>query len=150
MLTAGALPLRRVWPAPVFLWTVLVAAVLAEWPIRGALYPVALAISLYTVAALMRRAEALAAAVLTAAVVLPAATAGWLSSWLPAVYEIAATAAVLLLGLYVSTRRAYLAELRDRAQRMERERDRTPRWPRPWNGPASPGRCTTAWPITSR
>jgi membrane-associated HD superfamily phosphohydrolase len=126
----------------VFLWTILVAAVLVEWPIRGALYPVALAISLYTVAALMRRAEALAAAVLTAAVVLPAAgQAGWLSSWLPAVYEIAATAAVLLLGLYVSTRRAYLAELRDRAQRMERERDQNT---------ALAGRCTTAWPITSR
>jgi signal transduction histidine kinase len=123
-LTAGALPLRRIWPGPVFLWTVLVAAVLAEWPIRGALYPVALAISLYTVAALRRRAEALAAAVLVAAVLLPAAgQAGWQNSWLPAVYEIAATAAVLLAGLYVSTRRAYLAELRDRAQRLERERD---------------------------
>jgi signal transduction histidine kinase len=33
------------------------------------------------------------------------------------------TAAVLIVGLYVSTRRAYLAELRDRAGRMERERD---------------------------
>jgi signal transduction histidine kinase len=123
-LTAGALPLRRVWPGPVFAWTLLVTAVLAEWPIRGMLYPVALAISLYTVAALMRRAEALAAAVLVAAVVLPAAgQAGWRSSWLPAIYEIAATAAVLVAGLYVSTRRAYLAELRDRAQRLERERD---------------------------
>jgi signal transduction histidine kinase len=124
VLTAGALPLRRVWPGPVFVWTVLVAAVLAEWPIRGALYPVALGISLYTVAALMRRAEALAAAVLAAAAVLPAAgQGGWRTSWLPAIYEIAAVAAVLLAGLYVSTRRAYLAALRDRAQRLERERD---------------------------
>ena len=31
--------------------------------------------------------------------------------------------AVLLVGLYVGTRRAYLAELRDRARRLERERD---------------------------
>ncbi len=124
VLTAGALPLRRVWPGPVFFWTVLVAAILAEWPIQGALYPVALAISLYTVAALMRRAEALTAGVLAAAVVLPAAgQGGWRTSWLPAIYEIAAIAAVLLAGLYVSTRRAYLAALRDRAQRMERERD---------------------------
>ena len=65
-----ALPLRRVWPGPVFLWTLLAAAVLAQWPARGALFPVALAISLYTVAATMRRAEALAAAVLVAGVVL--------------------------------------------------------------------------------
>ena len=124
VLTAGALPLRRVWPGPVFAWTVLVTAVLAEWPIRGMLYPVALAISLYTVAALARRAEALAAAVLAAAVLIPAAgQAGWRISWLPVIYEIVATAAVTLAGLYVSTRRAYLAELRGRAQRLERERD---------------------------
>ena len=54
VLTAGALPLRRVWPGPVFLWTLLAAAVLAQWPAHGALFPVALAISLYTVAATMR------------------------------------------------------------------------------------------------
>jgi signal transduction histidine kinase len=125
-LTALALPLRRVWPGPVFLWTVGVAAVLAEWPIRGALYPVALAICLYTVAATMRRAEALAAAVLVAGVVLPAAGQdGWHNSWLPAIYEVTATAAVLAAGLYAGTRRAYLAELRDRAQRLERERDQS-------------------------
>jgi signal transduction histidine kinase len=97
---------------------------LAEWPIRGSLYPVALAISLYTVAATMRRAEALTAAVLAAGVVLPAAGAdGWRNSWLPAIYEVATIAGVLVAGLYTSTRRAYLAELRDRAQRLERERD---------------------------
>ena len=43
VLTAGALPLRRVWPGPVFLWTLLAAAVVAQWPDRGALFPVALA-----------------------------------------------------------------------------------------------------------
>ena len=124
VLTAAALPLRRVWPGPVFLWTAGVAAVLAEWPVRGALFPVALAISLYTVAATMKRAQALAAAVLAAAVVLPAAgQGGWRNSWLPAVYEITAIAAVLVAGLYVNTRRAYLAELRDRSRRLERERD---------------------------
>jgi signal transduction histidine kinase len=123
-LTAGALPLRRVWPGPVFLWTAGVAAVLVEWPVRGDLYPVALAISLYTVAATMRRADALVAAALAAGAVLPAAAqGGWLNGWLPAVYEVAAIAGVLVAGLYASTRRAYLAELRDRAQRLERERD---------------------------
>jgi signal transduction histidine kinase len=124
VLTALALPLRRVWPGPVFLWTVLVAAVLGEWPVRGALFPVALAISLYTVAAAMRRAEALVAAVLVVGVVLPAAgQGGWRVSWLPAIYEVTAIVAVLAVGLYAGTRRAYLAELRDRAQRLERERD---------------------------
>jgi len=34
-------------------------------------------------------------------------------------------AGVLIAGLYASTRRAYLAELRDRAQRLEREHDQT-------------------------
>ena len=124
VLTAAALPLRRVWPGPVFLWTAGVAAVLVEWPVRGALFPVALAISLYTVAVTMKRAQALAAAVLAAGVVLPAAgQGGWRNSWLPAVYEITAITAVLVAGLYVSTRRAYLAELRDRSRRLERERD---------------------------
>jgi hypothetical protein len=43
VLTAAALPVRRVWPGPVFLWTLLAAAVLAQWPSHGALFPVATA-----------------------------------------------------------------------------------------------------------
>ena len=128
VLTALALPLRRVWPGPVFGWTVLAAAVLAQWPDRGALFPVALAIALYTVAATMRRAAALAAAVLAwpawwSPVVAPgrhASLGGWRSRTPPGL-----AAAVLVVGLYVGTRRAYLAELRDRARRLERERDQT-------------------------
>jgi len=56
VLTALVLPLRRVWPVPVFGVMVLIAAVLAQWPVRGALFPVGLAIGLYTVAATMSRA----------------------------------------------------------------------------------------------
>jgi signal transduction histidine kinase len=124
VLTAGALPLRRVWPGPVFLWTLLAAAVLAWWPAHGALFPVALAIALYTVAAMTRRAEALAAAALTAGVVLLVVAQDGTRHWALAVTDAAGLAgAVLLVGLYVGTRRAYLAELRDRAQRLERERD---------------------------
>jgi signal transduction histidine kinase len=123
-LTALALPLRRVWPGPVFLWTVLVAAVLAKWPTHGALFPVALAISLYTVAATMRRAEALAAAVLAAGVVIIVVAQDGTRHWALAISDASGfAAAVLIAGLYVGTRRAYLAELRDRAQRLERERD---------------------------
>jgi signal transduction histidine kinase len=124
--TAGALPLRRVWPGPVFAWTLLAAAILAQWPDRGALFPVALAISLYTVAALMRRAAALAAAVLVAGVMLLVVAQDGTRHWALATSDAAGyAAAVLVAGLYVGTRRAYLAALRDRSRRLERERDQT-------------------------
>ena len=152
VLTAGALPLRRVWPGPVFLWTLVAAAVLAQWPAHGTLFPVALAIALYTVATTMRRAEALAAAVLAAGVVVLVVAQDGTRHWALAISDaVGFAAAVLLVGLYVGTRRAYLAELRDRARRLERERDARPaRWLRRRNGPVSPARCTTAWPTTSR
>jgi signal transduction histidine kinase len=122
--TAAALPLRRVWPGPVFVWTLLAAAVLAQWPDRGALFPVALAISLYTVAAMMRRAEALAAAVLVVGVTLLVVAQDGTRHWPVAVSDAAGfAAAVTVVGLYVATRRAYLAALNDRARRLERERD---------------------------
>jgi signal transduction histidine kinase len=126
VLTALVLSPRRVWPGPVFGVMVVMAAVLAQWPVRGALFPVALAISLYTVAATMSRATAFVAAALAVAAEIPAAgQGGWHDSWLALVYEVIATAAVLVAGLYASTRRAYLAELRDRTQRLEREHDQT-------------------------
>ena len=126
VLTAAALPLRRVWPGPVFGWTLLAAAVLAQWPDRGALFPVGLAISLYTVAAMRRRAEALAAAVLVAGLVLVVVAQDGTQRWPVAISDaVGFTAAVLVAGLYVNTRRAYLSELRDRAGRLERERDHT-------------------------
>jgi signal transduction histidine kinase len=124
VLTAAALPLRRVWPGPVFAWTLLAAAGLAQWPAHGALFPVALAISLYTVAATMRHVQALAAAVLTAGVILLVVAQDGTGHWALAVTDAVGLAgAVMLVGLYVGTRRAYLAELRDRAHRLERERD---------------------------
>jgi len=126
VLTVLVLSLRRVWPGPVFGVMVLMAAVLAQWPVRGELYPVALAIALYTVAATLSRSAALVAAALALAAELSAAgQGGWSDSWLPVIFEVIVIAAVLIAGLYASTRRAYLAELRDRAQRLERERDQT-------------------------
>jgi signal transduction histidine kinase len=126
VLTTVVLTVRRVWPGPVFIVVVLMAAVLAQWPVRGALFPVALAISLYTVAATMSRTTALAAAALATAAEIPATgQGGWHNSWLAMIYEVIAIAAIVVAGLYVSTRRAYLAELRDRAQRLEREHDQT-------------------------
>jgi signal transduction histidine kinase len=126
VLTVLVLPLRRVWPGPVFAVMVLVAAVLAQWPVRGELFPAALAIALYTVAATMSRAAALVAAALALAAEIPAAgQGGWHNGWLAVVYEFTGVAAVVAAGLYAGTRRAYLAELRDRAQRLEREHDQT-------------------------
>ncbi|MGP7997318.1 MAG: sensor histidine kinase [Streptosporangiaceae bacterium] len=124
VLTAAALPLRRVWPGPVFLWTLLATAGLAQWPAHGTLFPVALAIALYTVAVTLRPAGALAAAALMAGVLVLAVAQDGTRHWGLAITDAAGLAAgVLLVGLYVGTRRAYLAELRDRAQRLERERD---------------------------
>jgi signal transduction histidine kinase len=126
VLTAAALPLRRVWPGPVLAWTLLAAAVLAQWPAHGALFPVALAVSLYTVATTMRRAAAFTAAALVAGVVLAVVAQDGTHHWALAVSDAAGfTAAVLVVGLYVGTRRAYLAELNDRARRLEREREQT-------------------------
>jgi signal transduction histidine kinase len=126
VLTVVVLSLRRVWPGPVFCVVVLMAAVLAQWPVRGTLLPVALAIALYTVAATLTRRVALVAAALVVAAEVPAAgQGGWHDSWLALIYELTATAAVLIAGLYASTRRAYLAELRDRTERLEREHDQT-------------------------
>ena len=125
-MTVLVLPLRRVWPGPVFGVVVLMAAVLAQWPVRGELFPVALAIALYTVAATMSRAAALVAAALAVAAEVPqAGQGGWHNGWLAVVYVATGVAAVLIAGLYASARRAYLAELRDRAQRLEREHDQT-------------------------
>ena len=126
IVTAAALPLRRVWPGPVFLWTLLAAALVAQWPDRGALFPVVLAISLYTVAATMRRVQAVAAAVLVAGVMLLVVAQDGTHHWPVAVSDAAGFAAVVLVvGLYAGTRRAYLAALRDRARRLERERDQS-------------------------
>ena len=126
VVTAAALPLRRVWPGPVFVWTLLAAALVAQWPDRGALFPVALAISLYTVAATMRRVQAVAAAVLVGGLTLLVVAQDGTHNWPVAVSDAAGfAAAVLVVGLYAGTRRAYLAALRDRAWQLERERDQS-------------------------
>ena len=126
VLTALVVSLRRIWPGPVFCVVVLMAAILAQWPVRGELVPVALAFTLYTVAATLSRNLALVAAALTVAAEIPATgQGGWHHSWLAMIYEVIAIAAVVVAGLYTNTRRAYLVELRDRAQRLEREHDQT-------------------------
>src|SRR5262245_32100720 len=115
-LMVAPLVVRRIWPIPVF--GVMVAAAIAavSWDRRR----------VDGLALLRPRRAALVCAGLLeiAAVVLGVLLAGraW---WSSATFETGqpALAAALGLGLYSATRRAWLAELRDRADRLERERD---------------------------
>jgi signal transduction histidine kinase len=124
-LMVAPLVVRRIWPIPVF--GVMVAAAIGAvlWD-RRLVDGLALFIAVYTVAALRPRRAALVCAGLLeiAAVVLGVLFLGraW---WTSAVFGTgqAGLAAALGLGLYSAARRAYLAELHDRADRLERERD---------------------------
>jgi len=123
-LSAVPLLVRRIWPVPVFgvMLAVSLAAGLAGH--SHAVNAAALLIALYTVAAMRPRRDALACtALLELAVVaglLAFAGGTW---WYDAIFVSGMVAAALGLGLYSATRRAYLAELQDRAERLERERD---------------------------
>uniref|UniRef100_UPI002AD233E6 sensor histidine kinase n=1 Tax=unclassified Frankia TaxID=2632575 RepID=UPI002AD233E6 len=94
------------------------------WLEFGALNGAALLIALYTVATMRPRRDALAcAALLEAFAVAGTIAVSQDSWWLNVIFLSGLIAAALGLGLYSSTRRAYLAELHDRAERLERERD---------------------------
>jgi signal transduction histidine kinase len=123
-LSATPLLVRRIWPIPV-LGCVLAAniGVVISGDHR-AVNGLALLIALYTVATMRPRRDALACVGLfelaVVAGLLLFAGSGW---WFDAIFVSGMVAAALGLGLYSATRRAYLAELRDRAARLERERD---------------------------
>src|SRR6516165_5636523 len=124
-LMVAPLVVRRIWPIPVF-GVMVAAAIGAVWWDKRLVDGLALLIAVYTVAALRPRRAAMVCAGLLeiAAVVLGVLWLGraW---WSSAVFGTgqAGLAAALGLGLYSATRRAWLAELRDRADRLERERD---------------------------
>jgi signal transduction histidine kinase len=117
------LVVRRIWPAPVFGW-VLATSFIAEVIAAHAASALAVGVALYTVAKLLQRRDALIAAGLLELAAIAAAIriagSGW---WYDAIFLSGLIAAALALGLYAGTRRAYLAELHDRADRLERERD---------------------------
>ena len=123
-LAAAPLLVRRIWPVPVLGCIMAIELAAALWIRLDAVNGVALLIALYTVASMRPRREALAcAALLEVAIV---AGTIWVVSgawWTDAIFLSGLVAAALGLGLYFSTRRAYLAELHDRAERLERERD---------------------------
>jgi signal transduction histidine kinase len=122
-LMVAPLVVRRIWPIPVFGWILVTQIAAVSWN-RNLVAGPALLIALYTVARLQSRRDALACAgvlelfVVTALPLL--AGGGW---WHDLIFLSGLIAAALGLGLYTGTRRAYLAELRDRADRLERERD---------------------------
>jgi signal transduction histidine kinase len=122
-LIVAPLLVRRIWPIPVFGWVLATSIPAGLWN-RHLFAGPALLVALYTVAALRPRRDALACAgVLEFAVVaalLLFAGGDW---WYDALFASGLIAAPIGLGLYATTRRAYLAELQDRADRLEREKD---------------------------
>jgi signal transduction histidine kinase len=122
---ALVLPLlgRRRWPVPVFGLIAVIA--FAQWlaDVR-AFGDAALLVALYTVAVSQpRRVTLLAAAVVEVGVVL--AVARWASGdWLRGFVGLSGLAvAAAVTGTSIRTRRALVASLHERAERLERERD---------------------------
>jgi signal transduction histidine kinase len=121
-LSAAPLLVRRIWPVPVFgcVLAVSLGVAIDQHTANG----LALLIALYTVTAMRPRREALACAgVLELFIVACTIWLAGTSWWYPAIFLSGLVGAAVGLGLYSATRVAYLAELRDRAARLERERD---------------------------
>jgi signal transduction histidine kinase len=126
----GAVHLPLVWRrrAPVLVfWTVLVlagAALTTSPPaIVQGVYPESLAlVAVYTVARYRPRRHLWPAVAVLEGILVAVA---WQQDqpWTSLALGTSALAATVLLGVTISTRRAYLAELEERARRLERERD---------------------------
>jgi signal transduction histidine kinase len=121
-LSAAPLLVRRIWPVPVLgcVLAVSLAVAIDQHTANG----LALLVALYTVATMRPRREALACAAVFELFIV--ALTVWLAGsswWYPAIFLSGLVGAALGLGLYSATRLDYLAELRDRAARLERERD---------------------------
>jgi signal transduction histidine kinase len=124
VLAAIPLAARRRWPVPVFACVLALSLATALWDSFRAVNGLALLIALYTVASLRPRREALACtAALFALIVSIAFWQAGGTFWYDGIFVCGLFVAALGLGLYSATRRAYLAEQTDRADRLERERD---------------------------
>ena len=120
---AAPLIVRRSYPLPVFGWVLLAACAAGLWNHRlVAALPVMVA--LFTVASLLRRrVAAVCAGIVEVAVVAATILLTGSDWWYYAIPFTGLLAAAVGTGLYASTRRVYLLELHDRAERLERERD---------------------------
>lgn len=122
---------RRRWPSGVF--CCLSAFAFMSWlvDVRTESAGASLLVALYTVGRWQPRTNAfLAAAVMEVGAVLATQRWGHDASQPAAVVFVlisGTVVAALVLGIYVRTRGAYLASLRDRAERAERERDQLAR-----------------------
>ena len=123
--STGPLVLRRRRPVAVFAWIYVLTGASAWFDPHLGSGPAAL-VALYTVASWCSRRTALyAVAVLEVGAVaasIRVADGNW---WYALIFLTGMVAAASGLGLYAATRRAYLRELHDRAERLERERDQT-------------------------
>ncbi|MGA5729958.1 sensor histidine kinase [Streptomyces seoulensis] len=130
-LQAGlVLPLlwRRRRPALAF--GVIAAVFFLQWFVGAALRAdIALFVALYGVALRARTPQLLWACGITAGALVPAAVrvSGVLSVWVSLFFLLSTATAAVALGLTVRIRRAQLAGLRDRAARLETERDQRSR-----------------------
>jgi signal transduction histidine kinase len=123
-LSAAPLLVRRIWPVPVLGCVLAASLAIVIASDHHTANGLALLVALYTVATMRPRREALACAAVFELVIV--AITIWLAGsswWYPAIFLSGLVGAALWLGLYSATRHAYLAELRDRAARLERERD---------------------------
>jgi signal transduction histidine kinase len=115
---------RRQRPIQVFAVLVVVNAAAGVWNLHLASGS-ALIVALYTVAAWSPRQQAIIAAwVVEACAVVAAIQIEGRAWWFASIFLTGMVAAAAGLGLYAATRRAYLRELHDRAERVERERER--------------------------
>jgi signal transduction histidine kinase len=115
--------LRRRHPAGVFTAVTFVAFLQWAFEIHVYTFDMALLVALYTVAAYSARRYAVAALAVAEVGVILAALRWWHGSVGSLVAPAAVLAAGWILGDNIRTRRAYLAELEERAARLERERD---------------------------
>jgi signal transduction histidine kinase len=108
--------------APFLVFVVMTGVALVQFAVSKELNDdLALLVAFYTIAAYQPRRILAAAALLEAgAVLLASAGENWLRVWGILSGLVAAAA---FLGYYARTRRAYLASLVDRAERLERDRD---------------------------
>ncbi len=120
---AAPLVVRSAYPLPVFGWVVLAAGAAALWNER-IIAGLAVLVALYTVASVLpRRVTAGCAACVEVAIVAGTIVAAGGDWWYDAIPLTGLVAAAVGIGLYAATRRVYLLELHDRAERLERERD---------------------------
>jgi signal transduction histidine kinase len=123
--TAAPLAVRRRWPIAVFATTLALALVYFGLGYPNGMEPTPVIIALYSVATVESRARSLACAVtgIVSLVVVRVtlANAGWSNPQVIA--GVSLLAAALFLGWAVASSRAYVAEIKDRAERAERTRE---------------------------